>query len=256
MEFWISAHTDVGTRKSINQDSICARIADINGGKIAMAVVCDGMGGLAKSEEASAAVASAFLHWFENELPGLYPEFGIGDILIQWNNLILQQNISIARYGAGINLHLGTTLTAVLIVNDSYYLVAQVGDSAAFLFDSTGIRRLTEDQTVAGQELKNGFLTEEQARKDSGKSVLLQCVGFSETLHPQFIQGKPSKNSAFLLCTDGFYRVFQEQELRDVLGAANIEDGISSQAVLQQMTDIAKERGETDNISALYIELI
>ena len=45
-KFYGAAYTDVGTVKTVNQDSLMIRIADIGMHKTAFAVVCGGMGGL------------------------------------------------------------------------------------------------------------------------------------------------------------------------------------------------------------------
>ena len=46
MNFIISASTDVGIVKSTNQDSLSVKVANTNQGKVAFAVLCDGMGGM------------------------------------------------------------------------------------------------------------------------------------------------------------------------------------------------------------------
>mgnify|MGYP000213093545 FL=1 len=50
MNFIISTATDIGTTKSTNQDSFNACVYNTSIGKIAFAVLCDGMGGLSKGE--------------------------------------------------------------------------------------------------------------------------------------------------------------------------------------------------------------
>ena len=64
-KFYGAAYTDVGTVKTVNQDSLMIRIADIGMHKTAFAVVCDGMGGLQQGELASATVVYNAL--YENE---------------------------------------------------------------------------------------------------------------------------------------------------------------------------------------------
>ena len=59
-KFYGAAYTDVGTVKTVNQDSLMIRIADIGMHKTAFAVVCDGMGGLQQGELASATVVRAY----------------------------------------------------------------------------------------------------------------------------------------------------------------------------------------------------
>lgn len=60
--------SEVGIKKSVNQDSLCIKNARLNNHDVLMAVVCDGMGGLSKGELASASVIRAFSKWFETEM--------------------------------------------------------------------------------------------------------------------------------------------------------------------------------------------
>ena len=48
--------------------------AETDMGNVLFASVCDGMGGLAKGEVASATMVRAFADWFENDLPDNYSE--------------------------------------------------------------------------------------------------------------------------------------------------------------------------------------
>ena len=48
MDFTASYNTDIGIKKNTNQDSLAVRIIDTPTGKAAFAIICDGMGGLAK----------------------------------------------------------------------------------------------------------------------------------------------------------------------------------------------------------------
>ena len=63
MEYIVSAATDVGISKNTNQDSFSIKRLDTKLGKIVVAVLCDGMGGLSKGEVASATVIDAFNKW-------------------------------------------------------------------------------------------------------------------------------------------------------------------------------------------------
>lgn len=96
MNFLTSAHTDVGIRKKVNQDSFCLKVASNKIGRVAFAVLCDGMGGLRMGELASSFLVNAFSEWFDTVLPdeirqGIQPQ----RIQEQWKNLILRQNVLI-----------------------------------------------------------------------------------------------------------------------------------------------------------------
>lgn len=69
MNFLTAVHTDVGIKKKTNQDSALIVEAETPRGRAMLAVIADGMGGLAKGELASATVIRAFDTWFENDLP-------------------------------------------------------------------------------------------------------------------------------------------------------------------------------------------
>ena len=63
MNFLISANTDIGTTKQTNQDSLAVKILNTVQGRMVFAVLCDGMGGLANGEIASASLVNAFESW-------------------------------------------------------------------------------------------------------------------------------------------------------------------------------------------------
>ena len=69
MHFTVTADTDIGIAKETNQDSVLFKHGTYSGGEVLMAVICDGMGGLAKGELASATVIREFSEWYNKELP-------------------------------------------------------------------------------------------------------------------------------------------------------------------------------------------
>ena len=71
MKFLISADTDIGIKKSTNQDSLLVRKYNSDAGEIVFAVLCDGMGGLSKGEIASASLLNDFAIWSDTELQNL-----------------------------------------------------------------------------------------------------------------------------------------------------------------------------------------
>lgn len=152
MKYFGSASTDVGIVKSTNQDSVCLKIADFDSkGQVAMAVICDGMGGLAKGELASKTVICRFSNWFEKELPKLINSYTKEKISSEWTRIIREQNQRILNYGKQISVNLGTTLSVILIIEGSY-IIAHVGDSRIYEI-SDSVKQLTEDQTCKGKFL-------------------------------------------------------------------------------------------------------
>lgn len=71
MEYIVAAESDIGIAKSVNQDSLCVKVAETELGNAALLLICDGMGGLAMGELASAEVVQSFSEWFENDFPNI-----------------------------------------------------------------------------------------------------------------------------------------------------------------------------------------
>lgn len=253
MIFFAAAETDVGIAKTTNQDSLCIKIAETPAGQIAMALVCDGMGGLEKGELASATVTRTFADWFEQELAAHMDDFHWEYVHEQWTHMIKSLNRTIADYGRYYGLSLGTTITAILLFENKY-LIAHVGDSRAYEVTER-LRQLTEDHSVVGREVKRGALTREEAERDPRRNVLTQCVGASRAVMPEVIQGALTPGAGYLLCSDGFRHEITELEIAEKIRPEALCTPAEMKQSLRELIDLAMARGEMDNISALLINV-
>lgn len=257
MPFMVEMHTDIGIRKETNQDSICVKEAQTEKGNILLATICDGMGGLEKGEVASATIINTFSKWFENDLPyQLSSENAFGEIEYSWDRMIKEQNQSIAAYGRNHHIQLGSTITAILFLEDGKYLIGHVGDSRAYKITDNEIEILTEDQTLVAREVKMGRMTPEQAERDPRRNVLLQCIGASKVVEPTFICGNYNKNECYMLCSDGFRHVVTANEIQNFFAPSQNSNEKIMKDNIVQLIELNKERQETDNISSILIKII
>ncbi len=252
MNFIVTGNTDIGLTKSTNQDSLSMKVMSTPQGRMVLAVLCDGMGGLAKGEVASASVIRAFDEWSRTRLPELC-NGPIEDYLIrnEWDAIIQSQNQKIQAYGGRLGIKLGTTVTAMLLTQTRYYIL-NVGDSRAYeLFQ--GIRQITKDQTVVAREVELGLLTEEQAKTDERRSVLLQCVGASESVYPEMFFGDAQVNAVYMLCCDGFRHEITPEEIYQYLqpGVLYDENGMNQNS--KYLIELNKQRQERDNITVALV---
>lgn len=256
MRYLSAAHTDVGIVKRTNQDAFCIEVAKTKQGQVAMAVLCDGMGGLQKGEVASANVVLQFSKWFETVLPQMTERpIDFQDVIAYWKKIIQERNETILSYGTRNKLSLGTTLTTVLLLNDRF-LTVQVGDSRAYRLNNSGILQITKDQSLVAKEVEEGKLTAEQARHDSRRNVLLQCIGATKKVVPVFTTGEIKCNDVFLICSDGFVHELSDQEVRGVLTGEILTDETIMKKSLIDLVELNKERKERDNITALLLKAI
>lgn len=256
MEFISHTHTDIGIKKDVNQDSALIMEAKTDYDNVMFCVLCDGMGGLANGELASATVIRAFSKWFEEEFPAmLYGGFDSNQLEKMWENLLFEQNVKIMTYSRSQGTNMGTTVVAMLISGGMYYIM-NVGDSRAYVCKESGLEQITVDQTFVNREIKRGNMTPEEAKVDPRRNVLLQCVGASQFIEPDFFMGNATKDSVFLLCSDGFRHEVSAEEIE----AAFKPSGITDEAALEQkqieLVELNKQRLENDNITVSAIKLI
>lgn len=252
MNFKIATHTDIGIKKNTNQDSVLVKVAQTDYGKVCFATVCDGMGGLAKGELASATLIRHLAKWFEEEFPELlYTGLSLELLKKSWSDLIYKVNSKIAQYGRAIHVDMGTTMVALLIVDHVYYIV-NVGDSRVYMLNNE-LNQMTKDQTFIQREMEAGRMTWEEAKRDPRRNVLLQCVGASEVIEPDYYTGNVMKGTNFLLCSDGFRHVLSKEEMYEYLSPYRLFHEQSMQESLVYLTELDKYRQETDNISSILI---
>lgn len=252
MNFIISANTDVGLTKDTNQDSLTVKVINTCQGRMVFAVLCDGMGGLSKGEVASASVIHAFDSWVRNELPQLCrAPIEDSEIRLQWERIIVEQNKAIKAYGARQGVKLGTTVAAMLLTQDRYYII-NVGDSRVYELVN-GVRMITNDHTFVAREVALGNMTEEQAKTDPRRSVLLQCVGASESVYPDMFFGEVQENAVYMLCSDGFRHEITPEEMYEKLQPNVLMSEHQMNQNSTSLIELNKLRNERDNISIVLV---
>ena len=252
MEFMISAATDIGIRKDVNQDSLTVQTIRTAQGKMVFALLCDGMGGLSSGELASATVVRAFREWVTTSLPEL-SRYPIEETVIQkqWTDLVQDQSSQLMKYGQAHGVRLGTTVAALLLTGEKYF-VLNIGDSRVYELTNV-ITQLTTDQTLTEREVKAGRMTAEEAAVSPHRNVLLQSCGTTRNPVPEFLSGNTKQNAVYMLCSDGFRHVISSEEIYEKLQPDVLRDYATMNMNGKQLIELNKQRMEADNISVIVI---
>lgn len=211
------------------------------------------MGGLSKGELASAITIKKMSVWFETQLSTLiYGEFTGEKLRKSWEDVVFSANRTIQSYGRENDVSLGTTMVSILIFDEKYY-VMNIGDSRAYRIKDN-MYQITKDQTYVQREMDAGRMTPEEARRSPQRNVLLQCIGASAYIEPDFYTGNVEIGEVYMLCSDGFRHIITSEEFYSGLNPGVLNDEDTIKKSLEYFTELNKSRREEDNISALAIK--
>lgn len=267
MEMVAAVVTDRGAIKKINQDAVFLEVDELEGfGQTALAVLCDGMGGLSVGEVASSAFVRRMAAWYREELPDLLLSgsetaqltgANTGSAMVfdriksSWRVMVSDMNRRIAQYGNERGLRLGTTVVALLLLEKDW-ICMHVGDSRCYTFTDT-MQQVTHDHSVVQQQMDRLQLTEAEARMSDQRSMLLQCIGASELVEPDFCTGTMPSFMSFLLCSDGVWRLSSKLQLYSFLSPyLDYTDEGLQKKIEEHFRDLM-DRGETDNLSMVVL---
>jgi protein phosphatase len=202
-----------------------------------LALVADGMGGHAAGEVASHMAIDIIERVYYQSVAE--PHQALQKAFYAANRHIYRTARRHADYQG-----MGTTCTGLVLRGGAAYC-AHVGDSRLYLVRGNAIYLMTEDHSVVTQMLRQGVITQEQARQHADKSIILRALGtHSQVAVSTWSQPFPVKASdQFILCTDGLSDMVQDEEIKAVTLAAEPATACG------KLIALAKRRGGYDNIT-------
>lgn len=231
-------------RRESNQDSIALHKIITLYGEAVLAVVCDGMGGMDEGETASGYVTERISCWFYEELPQfLERRAGLRNIARAIERMLFRLHIDLKEYGKRKKITTGTTVS-ILLATDQKYLICHLGDSAIY--------RIKRKRRFLYGYLGKTVVRMTKIHGDA-MSGLERCIGCGKYYPPDVKRGRMDKHTAFLICSDGFWHHLKEEEIADTFSVEAAECGRWAEKRLKALAAKALRRGETDNISAIYL---
>jgi protein phosphatase len=231
--------SDTGLCRSNNEDAFV-----LNPGSGFMALA-DGMGGSASGE-----VASKIFIDTADEVFRESTEESTLKISRYVQKTFQMANERILKMSHENPDHQGMGCTAELIAfAGRSYVLGHVGDSRTYLFRESELRQITRDHSVVQDQVDQGIITIEEARKHALRHVIHRSIGTVKNLVIDLIIGEYSPGDLFLLCSDG---------LTDMVNDASIVDTLSQPLHLSKKVDSliksANSCGGHDNITVILCE--
>ncbi len=243
--FWqIGTASTVGINpdRITNEDSVGYRMrrsmGDNGADTYLVACVADGIGGMAKGEDASQAAISGFMD---------YP-------LSEVSNQSVLEAISLANarvIGAMEGKSGGCTFTGIIADGDKLAL-CHVGDTRAYLITDT-VQQISEDHSMVAMFVKMGIISAEAAHNHPDSNKIMRALGSVRELPPDYVEVREftmPTNAKLVIVSDGVWGVFPPSEF-----AVYLQEPLEPQDLADRLVRVAIEHNTSDNATALVLKL-
>ena len=256
LEVEVAALTDIGCRRSNNEDSFGYDLAT------QIFAVCDGMGGMAAGEVASHTAVSHLVQFYgalsASESAATTPvEERLYHAIVYAN----QQVRALAGNSEELR-GMGTTLVSAC-VNGRAIVIGNVGDSRAYFLRNGACAQITQDHSFVAEQMRSGMLTPEEAGASPLQSVITRAIGTADAVEPDLFAASLEAGDIVLLTTDGLTRYADAEQIaalilgdgygRDISGTGIIPGPHDLSLGCQALIDAAKSQGAVDNVTCLLL---
>jgi len=230
-----AALTDPGRKRALNEDAVTQLVTPYGG----IFIVADGMGGHRTGEVASQMAVSQILEILRHKEPS--PQ-GLLEAYEAANEAIYLAGQKPESRG------MGTTCTT-LWLDLPYALIAHVGDSRAYLLRDGELMQLTQDHSWVADRVRQGLLSEEEARNHRWRNVITNALGSFSSARVDLVGLKVRPGDVFLLCSDGLSGVLEDRVLAEMILTNPPEPAVV------KLVKLANDWGGPDNISAVVVTI-
>lgn len=241
--------SDIGRHRKANEDAYF--IDD----SIRLFVVADGMGGHAAGEIASGEAVDTVYGMVKRGLGS------IGDLHASLDEdrarsacRLLESAIQAATYMVfGLaqferdKSGMGTTISCAIVIGDAF-VTGQVGDSRIYRVRGNEAVQLTEDHTLIAWQMKQGLISEQEAKTSPHRNVITRAVGNREYVEVDTNVYPLEPGDRYMLCSDGLHGYLQLDEIPAIAS-------IGGEMAVDQFIQLANNRGGKDNITCVIVEV-
>lgn len=229
---YYGSRTEIGNVREHNEDSLTVLPP--------LFAVADGMGGHEAGEVASEITI--------NTLNDLAPQSADAEALAR---AVVAANLNVIKAPSqGVGREgMGATLTAAILEKERL-VIAQVGDSRAYLLHNGSLQQLTRDHSLMADMIEAGQLTEAEARVHPNRSVITRAIGSDPHMQPDLYELNVETGDRLLLCSDGICGMIEDHEIASIMRQAP-----SAQSCADQLVEAALAAGGFDNATAVVVDV-
>lgn len=226
------SRTDIGYVRDHNEDSLIIIPP--------LFAVADGMGGHEAGEIASEITV--------NTLAELAPSHLDAEGLTAAVEAANYNVMKAPRQGIGRD-GMGTTLTAAMLEGERL-LIAQVGDSRAYLLHKGHLQQITRDHSLMANLIEAGQITPEEARVHPNRSVITRAIGSDIHMRPDIYELNVDAGDRILLCSDGLSSMISNNAIESIMRRQS-----DAQHCADELVTAALENGGADNVTVVVADV-
>jgi len=250
LNYAIAAVSDVGRKRPGNEDSFGYSAEH------GVYLVCDGLGGAAAGEVASAMAVDEALRLLSNRTvdePAPLDTW-IEETIRAVNQAIFSRAESDRKLSG-----MGTTLVG-LVTEGSRVVVFNVGDSRCYRMckeapDQTGtepapgrLQQISLDHSLVQEQVRLGRMTNDEAERSPFHNVITRALGTQTEVEPDLFELEAHPGDIFLLCSDGLTNELADSTIESLLSA-----DLPLEALSASLVAAANQAGGRDNITCLLV---
>ena len=144
---------------------------------------------------------------------------------------------------------MGTTCTAAILKEDRL-IIAQVGDSRAYLLHQGKLQQLTRDHSLVAMMVEAGQLTPEEARVHPRRSIITRALGTDPSTKPDLYEIDVEAGDRLLLCSDGLHGMVEDPAIQAIMTRT-----ADPQRCASQLVNEAIAAGGNDNVTVVVVDI-
>lgn len=207
--------------------------------------LADGVGGQRQGGVASRAAVEEVLGAFRRATP-MESHGPLLSRLVQGANARICETEALAGPS-------GSGMSSTIVVCGLRYdraTIAHVGDSRCYLIRNQKARVITNDHTVAAEQIRLGVLSKKEAKTVPTRHILSRSLGGNLFVKVEIDELQILPGDVLLQCSDGLHGALSDEEIATIIGR-----GQNLEKAVQELVDTANEKDGDDNVSVQLIRI-
>lgn len=243
---FVGGLSDVGRVRELNEDNWRWDPLDED---LVLYAVADGMGGHDRGEVASQVAVDTLFEAAREGLASLDSREipALRDLL---RDSMQKANRAVVAEGEANDSNMGTTLTSSLVYKGSDAIVANVGDSRAYLLRDGSLKTISQDHSLVAYLVQLGELTVEEARTHPSGNILVRSIGSMPEVEVDVYHVEVQQGDWVMLCSDGLWGEISDADIQTIL-----QENDEPQDACKALVDRANDEGGRDNSTLIIVRV-